>query len=116
MLLPKPSQEPRAKSPEPKNSDPPALWRTAAVVRDRRHVLDALDVETARGKRADGGLTSRSRSLHLHIDAADAVLLRQLSRVLSSHLGSERRSLAGTFEADAARARPGQHIADRIGD
>src|SRR4051812_46701996 len=67
-------------------SDAPALRRAAAVVRDRRHVLDGLDVEAAGGESADSRLASRARSLHLHVDGADAVLLRELRRVLRRHL------------------------------
>src|SRR5688572_6605917 len=37
-------------------SDSPALWGTAAVMRNRCHVLDRLDLESGGGKRLDGGL------------------------------------------------------------
>src|SRR5690349_13443881 len=71
----------------------PALRRAAAVVRDRRHVLDGLDVEAAGGEGADGRLAARARSLDLHVDGADAVLLRELGRVLRRHLRGERSAL-----------------------
>src|ERR1043166_8503862 len=66
-------------------SDPAPLRRAAAVVRDRRHVLDGLDVEAAGGEGADGGLAAGARPLDLDVDAADAVLLRELGRVLRRH-------------------------------
>src|SRR6266508_5952859 len=71
-------RELRADSRELRVSDPPPLRRTAAVVRDRRHVLDGLDVEAAGGEGADGRLAARARPLHFHVDGADAVLLREL--------------------------------------
>src|ERR1051326_2006598 len=97
-------------------SDAPALRRAAAVVRDRRHVLDGLDVEAAGGESADGRLAARARSLDLHVDGADAVLLRELRRVLRRHLRGERSALARSLEADAPRARPRQDVSHRVAD
>src|ERR1043165_6277240 len=91
-----------------------ALRRPAAVVRDRRHVLDGLDVETAGGEGADGRLAARTRPLHLHVDRADAVLLRKLCRVLGGHLRGEGGAFARPLEADAAGARPGQDVPHRV--
>src|ERR1043165_116997 len=95
-------------------SDPAPLGRTAAVVRDRRDVLDRLDVEAGRGQGADGGLASGAGALDLHVDRTDAVLLRELGGVLGRDLGRERRALARSLEADAAGARPRQDVAHRI--
>src|SRR5260370_29867563 len=78
--------------------DSPALRRTATVVRDWRHVLDGLDVETARGKRADGRLASRTRSLDLDVDGTNAVLLRELGGILGRDLGRERSAFARALE------------------
>ncbi len=50
-------------------SDSPALGRTAAVVRNRRHVLDRLDLKTGGGERLDGRLATRARTLHAHVHA-----------------------------------------------
>ena len=41
--------------------------RTAAVVRNRRHVLDRLDLQPRRGERLDGRLAARARTLHAHV-------------------------------------------------
>ena len=73
-------------------------------MRDRRDVLDRLDVEATGCERADRRLTAGSRPLHLHVDAPDTVLLRQLRRVLRRNLRRERRSLAGALETDAPGA------------
>src|SRR5439155_668274 len=78
-------------------SDAAPLWRAATVVRDGRDVLDRLDVEARRGEGADGRLASGAGTLHLHVHRADAVLLRQLRRVLRRHLRGERSPLAGAL-------------------
>ena len=49
--------------------DPAPLRRPTPVVRDRRHVLDALDLEPRRRERADRGLAPGPWSLELHVDA-----------------------------------------------
>src|SRR5436190_4051873 len=97
-------------------SNSPALTRTAAVVRDRRHVLDRLDVDADRLNGADGGLASGSRSLHHHVDRAHALILGGAGGVLGRDLRGERRSLAGALEADASGRRPGEHVALGVGD
>src|ERR1700759_5000211 len=63
-------------------SDATALRRPAAVMRDRSNVFDRLDVETTRGKSADGRLAAGAGTLDLHIDRADAMLGCDLSGVL----------------------------------
>src|SRR5258708_39826886 len=95
-------------------SDAAPLWRTATVVRDRSHVLDGLDVQSAGGERANRGFASRSRTLDLHVDGPHSMFLRQLGRILCGDLRGERSSLARSLESDAARARPREHVAHRI--
>src|SRR5690606_41451858 len=79
-------------------SDPAALRRSAAVVRDRRHVADRRDLEARHLQRAQGGLAPRARSLHEDRDRAHAVLLRDLGRVFRRQLRRERRRLARSEE------------------
>src|SRR5215204_4575437 len=44
--------------------DPPPLRGTAAVVRNRRDVLDRFHLETSGGERLNGRLAARARTLH----------------------------------------------------
>src|SRR2546423_12876797 len=72
-------------TPAPPRSVPPAVhvepagWRLGAsdaaplpgpapVVRDRRDVLDAQDLQARGGQRADGRLPAAPRTFHVHID------------------------------------------------
>ena len=65
-------------------SDAAALARPAAVVRHRRHVLDARDLEARGRERADRGLAARTRALHEHVHLLQAVLLRLASAAFSA--------------------------------
>ena len=53
-------------------SDSPTLRGTAAVVRDRRHVLDRLDLQSRGGERLDGRLAAAARTLHAHVHTLHA--------------------------------------------
>src|SRR5438105_4947680 len=97
-------------------SDAATLRRPATVVRDRRDVADRLHLDTDRLQRADRRLAAGTRPLDLHLDAPQAVRLRGVARV-DCRLGRrERRSLARPLEADAAGARPRDHIPFGVGD
>src|SRR5437764_193466 len=85
-------------------------------MRNRRYVLDRFDVEAGRRQSADGRLATRAGTFHFDVDAADAVLLRQLRGILRRHLRRERRPLARSFEADPSGAGPRQDVAHRIAD
>src|SRR5476651_2051291 len=98
------------------NSDATALRRTAAVVRDRRHVADRGDRETDRLQRTQRGLTSRTRAAHLDLQGAHAMLHGLAARALGRHLGGERRGLARALEALLARRRPGDGVALGVRD
>src|SRR5215813_1944770 len=50
-----------------------ALRRTAAVVRNRRHVADRHDVNARSSQSADGRLASRTRTLHTDLDGFQTV-------------------------------------------
>src|SRR5690242_15904386 len=98
------------------SSNPPALRRTAAVVRLGSDIRDRADLEAGCLQGADRGLTSRARALDEDIDLLQAVLLRLAGGVLGSHLRRERRRLARALEADVAGRGPADHVALRIGD
>src|SRR5687767_8359002 len=97
-------------------SDAPLFGRAATVVRNRRHVLDARDLEPAGIQRADRGLATRAGPANAHLDGAQPVLLRRDARLLRRDLRGERRALARAAETGAARRRPGQRIALAVGD
>src|SRR5262245_56071389 len=91
-------------------SDAPLLGRAAAVVRNRRHVGDAGDLQAAGVQRADCGLAPGARAAHADLDGAQAVLLRRDARLLGRDLRGERRALARAAESRAARSRPRQRV------
>src|SRR5271169_3668811 len=83
-------------------SDPAPLRRPAAVVRYRRHVGDARDLETKRVKRAHRGFASGSRTLDPHFQILDPALLGCPAGRLGSHLRREWRRFARALETGAA--------------
>src|SRR6478736_8790953 len=97
-------------------SDAAALGRTAAVVGLRRHVLERADLEAGGRERADRGLAARARALDEDVDLLDTVLLRLAGSGLRGHAGGVRRRLARALEAHAARRRPADDGARRVGD
>src|SRR3954454_18669993 len=97
-------------------SDPAALLGAAAVVRLRRHVLDLTHLEAGGLQRADRGLPAGARALHEDVDLPHPVLLGLARSVLGSHLGRERRGLAGALEPDVPGGRPADHVARGVGD
>src|SRR5262245_27361148 len=97
-------------------SDAPLLGRAATVVRDRRYVCDARDLETAGVQRADRRLAPRAGAAHADLDGPEAVLLRRHARLLGCDLRGERRALARAAEPGAARRRPGERVALSVGD
>src|SRR4051812_20910550 len=91
--------------PSPASSDPPPLGRAAPVVRDRRDVLDAHDLDPGVLDGTDRRLPARARALHDDVDLAHTVLHRASGRGFGGELRGERRALAGTLETDVARRR-----------
>src|SRR5262245_48305434 len=96
--------------------NPAPLARPAAVVRDRRHVLDGLDLDARGLQGAHRGLASRPGALDHHVHAPHAGVLGAVAGVLRRHLRREGRALARALETDAAGRRPGEDVALRIGD
>src|SRR5688572_11125480 len=96
--------------------DAAALGRPATVVRNRRHVGDAADLETDGVQRAHRGLAAGARALDAHFDVLHAAFLRRAAAALGRDLRGERRRLARALEAGVPRGRPGERIALAIGD
>src|SRR5712664_1063692 len=98
-------------------SDSPPLWRTAAVVRNRRDIANHHDVQSGGGQRAHRGLAAGARALHAYFHALHPVLVARDARGRQrSLLRGVRRAFARAFEADRARRRPAHHAAIRVRD
>src|SRR2546421_7725129 len=98
------------------SSDPAPLRGPAAVVRNWCDVLDRPDLQAGRLQGPDGGLPPRTRALDEHVNLAHPVLHGPPCGGLGRHLRGERGRLARPLEADLAGRRPGDDVADRIGD
>src|SRR5580700_11723069 len=85
-----------------RTSNPPALARPAAIVRDRRHVADRRDGEACRLQRTQRRLATGARPRHLDLEGAHAVLLRLARHVLARDLGGIGRRLARALESHGA--------------
>src|SRR5207253_3078137 len=95
---------------------PPPLRRSAAVVRDRRHVADRGDLESHGLQRADSGLTARAGPPHEDLDLLEPVFHRLAGGDLRRRLGGERGALAGPLEPGAPGARPRHDVAHPVGE
>src|SRR6188474_3553935 len=92
------------------------LGLAAAVVGNGGDVLDRGDLDAGVLDGADGGVAARARALHLHLGAAQAVLLGSLAGALGRELSGERRRLARALVANRTRRRPGDDVAGGVGD
>src|SRR2546429_5628115 len=97
-------------------SDPPALGRTATVVRLRRDVGDLPALQAHGLERTDRGLPAGAGALHEHVDLAHAVLHRPARGGLGGQLRGERGGLTGALEADLAGRGPGDDGPGGVGD
>src|SRR5581483_6633187 len=86
------------------------------IVRDRRYVADRRHREARGLQGAQRRLASRTRTGDLDLEGAHAVLHRLLGSVLGGNLRGERGRLARALEAVAARRRPCDRVALRVGD
>src|SRR5690606_34211749 len=93
-----------------------ALRRPAAVVRNRGHVLDGLDLQAGGGKRLDRRLAARTRALDLHVDPTQAEGERLAGALLGSDGRRERRGLLRTLEPGLAGRAPRDRVAVGIRD
>src|SRR5882672_7289663 len=92
------------------------LGRAAAVVRNRRDVGNAGDLETAGVQRAHRGFATGARSTDAHFDVLHTVFLRRIAGLFGGDLRRERRGLARTAETATTRGRPGKRVPLAIGD
>src|SRR5437764_90580 len=83
-------------------SDAAAFRRTAAVMRNRRHIADRGDRKPDRLQRAQSRLSPRARSLHLDIEGAHAVFHGLLAGILGGDLRRIGRRFARALEPLAA--------------
>jgi hypothetical protein len=97
-------------------SNPPALARTAAIMRDRRHIADRGDGETRSLQRTKRRLAARTGAGNFNLQRAHTVFLRLSGNVFGRDLRGVRGRLARTLESHRARRRPGNGIALRVGD
>src|SRR5512143_1299377 len=92
------------------------LGWTAAVMRHRRDVPDAQDIETDHLERADARLAPGAGPLDVDIDLAQAEIVRLLGGSLGGHLGGEGGILARSLEAVPPGGRPADDVAVHVGD
>ena len=85
-------------------------------MRQRRDVLDGLDVQAGGLQGGDGRLAAGAGALDPHLDLLDAELRRLLGGDLGGPLGGERRALAAALEADRAGRGVAQRVAVGVGD
>src|SRR5882762_8333038 len=100
----------------PASSNAAALWRTAAVVRNRRDVADGADFEAGSRKCADSRLTARSGTAYADIDRTKAVIARLVCGIDRRLLCGKRSTFTRPTEAERARALPRKRIAVSICD
>src|SRR5262249_7506023 len=96
-------------------SDAPPLLLAHAVVRLRRDVADAEDLEAGGLQRPDGGLAPGARALHEDLDLLEAGLHALARTRVGGHLGGERRRLTGALEARGAGRLPDDDVAFAVG-
>src|ERR1700724_3493551 len=99
-----------------RTSNPPALARTAAIVRDRRHVADRCDGEARSLQRAKRRFAARTGTCNFHFQRAHAVFLRLLGDVLGRDLRGVGGRFARALETHRSGRRPGNGVALRVGD
>src|SRR5437762_1032016 len=92
------------------------LRRPAAVVRQRRDILDARDLQPGVLQLQNRLLPSRARSLDLYLNLKHAVLAGLLGTRLGGPAGREWRAFSRPFETDCAGRCPCQRLAVGIGD
>src|SRR5438445_205131 len=95
--------------------DPPPLSGTDAVVRLRRDVLDAEDLEPGGLERADRRLAPGARALDEDLDLLQAVLHALARARVGGDLSGERRRLAGALEPGRAGGLPRDHVPLLVG-
>src|SRR4030095_8047742 len=97
-------------------SDTTTLGRPAAVVRNRRDVRNAGDLDPERIERAHCGFATGAGPLDADFQVLHAALDGHAAGLLGSDLSGERRRLARALEAGAAGRRPRQGAPLAVGD
>src|ERR1700677_3713375 len=97
-------------------SDAATLGRTAAVVRHRRNVADAADLDAGGGESADRGLAARAGTGDAHINRTDTVVTCCVGGTDGGLLRGERSALAGAAKAKRAGRFPAERVAHLVGD
>src|SRR5712671_1058061 len=100
----------------PWGSDTALLGRAAAVVRNRRYVRDAGDLEPDRVQRTNRGFAARAGTLDAHFQILYAAFLRRPASLFGRYLGCEGSRLARTLETRGAGCCPGQCVSLTVGD
>src|SRR5689334_14519005 len=90
---------------QPALNSTPLRW-TATIVRDGSHVLNGANFDSSSRQRADRRFASRTRSAHSHFHAAHTVIARHVGGIHCCLLGSKRRSLTRTPEAERTGTLP----------
>src|SRR5262249_49162239 len=94
----------------------PTFRRTAAVVRNRRGVLDGANFDTGGRQGSDSRFATGARTGNPDFDDAEAAIPRLPCRGEARLLGGEGGTFSGAAETEGAGARPGKDIADLIGN
>ena len=93
-----------------------AFTRTAAVVRDRRHVDDGNDLESDRLEGADGGVAAEAGAGNTNDNVLQPMRHGVARGVLGDDLSGVRRGLAGAAEVAFAGGGPGDDGTLLVGD
>ena len=97
-------------------SNAASLRGAAAVVRQRRDVLDRADDDARRLQARDRAFAARAGTFHADLELLDAELRRPLGTRFGRALGGKGRALAASLEARGSRRRPAQDVAVDVGN
>jgi hypothetical protein len=104
------------REPAGRDLDTAALWGTAPVMGNRRHISDRDDADSSRLQSTNSCLTAGSRALHIDFDLAHSMIHRLACGRLGRHLGGIWSALSRSLEIGGAGAAPRQHISIGIRD
>jgi len=91
------------------------LGRTAAIVWQRRHILDHHHFDTIVGKGTDSAFTTAAGTFYKDIHFLQTCVKGSFSGIGRCHLRSIRSILLGTLKAHFTGAAPGDHLAILVG-
>src|SRR6266568_8305786 len=97
-------------------SDPSLLRRTAAVVRNRRDILDIANFNAGCSQRTDRRFASGTWAADSHFHAAHAMIASHISGVRGSLLRGEGRTLTRSAKTERTRTLPGEDISRLVRD